>query len=111
MKMEKKQKEEHTGMSIKELINSRMKAKSDTISVSLPKNPPADSTRNPADSVKSDNIDTADYKFDIDTPTPPKVTTGTTPKTDDAPLPLAAAKLAEQSGYESNNYEECLSCQ
>ena len=35
----------------------------------------------------------------------------TTPKTDDAPLPLAAAKLAEQSGYESNNYEECLSCQ
>jgi len=37
----------------------------------------------------------------------------TAPKADDAPapLPLAAAKLAEQSGYETNNYEECLSCQ
>jgi ribonucleoside-diphosphate reductase alpha chain len=36
----------------------------------------------------------------------------TAPKADDAPLPLAAAKLAEQSGYEANNnYEECLSCQ
>jgi len=37
----------------------------------------------------------------------------TVPKANDAParLPLAAAKLAEQSGYETNNYEECLSCQ
>jgi ribonucleoside-diphosphate reductase alpha chain len=37
----------------------------------------------------------------------------TAPIADDAPapLPLAAAKLAEQSGYETNNYEECLSCQ
>src|SRR5260370_15543915 len=43
------------------------------------------------------------------------LTAPTVPKADDAPqapLPLAAAKLAEQSGYEANNnYEECLSCQ
>jgi len=39
---------------------------------------------------------------------------GAMPRTEDgtdAGLPLAAAKLAEQSGYESTNYEECLSCQ
>lgn len=85
---EKRQQEEHTGMSIKELINSRLKAKSDTISISLPdkNDPPKDTTKLPQDStkfpqqdtVKVDSINTDDYQFEeetpVVTPTPPVVT-------------------------------------
>jgi len=69
---ERRQQEEHTGMSIKELINSRLKAKSDTISISIPekKTAPTDTTKFPLDSVKSDSINTDDYKFEEEvTPT------------------------------------------
>lgn len=82
---EKRQKEEHSGMSIKELINSRLKAKSDTISINLPEKPlpPKDTTRNPQDTVKSDSINTDDYKFEEEAPVPKEVKPNEVTKTEE----------------------------
>lgn len=65
---EKRQQEEHTGMSIKELINSRLKAKSDTVTINIPerKDPPTDSSNLANDTTKSDSINTDDYQFEED---------------------------------------------
>lgn len=75
--IERRQHEESTHMSIKELINSRLKAKSDTISVNIPDKkdqqpkPPVDNRALQKDTVKSDSINTDDYKFEEEV-TPPK---------------------------------------
>jgi hypothetical protein len=86
---ERRQHEENSHMSIKELINSRLKAKSDTISVNIPEKKeqqPVDKRSLQKDTVKSDSINTDDYKFDEEvTPVTPKkpVVTDTKPPVTD----------------------------
>lgn len=65
---ERRLNEENTNMSIKELINSRLRAKSDTVKVDLPKKeePPVEK-KTPADSTKAGEINTDDYQFEEDT--------------------------------------------
>ncbi len=65
---ERRLNEENTNMSIKELINSRLRAKSDTVKVDLPKKeePPVEK-KAPADSTKAGEINTDDYQFEEDT--------------------------------------------
>lgn len=77
---ERRQNEENSGMSIKELINSRLRAKSDTITINLPekKEPPVNNNNLSGDTVKTDSlINTDDYEFEevdtVTTPTPPTV--------------------------------------
>lgn len=67
---ERRQHEENSSMSIKELINSRLKAKSDTVTINIPgKNePPANNNNLRKDTVKIDSlIDTDNYQFEEDT--------------------------------------------
>ncbi|MEI9917236.1 MAG: hypothetical protein WDO14_00370 [Bacteroidota bacterium] len=65
--IERKQHEENSNMSIKELINSRLKAKSDTVTINIPDKkpqPPVDNRSLKNDTIKSDSINTDDYQFD-----------------------------------------------
>ncbi|MEJ0031749.1 MAG: hypothetical protein WDO15_15840 [Bacteroidota bacterium] len=87
---ERRKSEENQNMSIKELINSRLRAKSDTISVNVPakkQQPPVDNKAIQNDTIKSDSINTDDYKFEEEVAPKPAVTqqkpvVTQTPKTD-----------------------------
>lgn len=66
---EKRLNEENSNMSIKELINSRLRAKSDTLKIDLPpknEKPPVDN-KPKSDSTKTGEINTDDYQFEEDT--------------------------------------------
>jgi Tol biopolymer transport system component len=101
---EKKHKEEEKpGMSIKDLINSRLKAKSDTITISLP---PRDTTKVPLNNkVKKDSVNTDDYTFEEEAtpvkPTQPVVTNTNPPEkkvnTDDYTFEDEAVKAKQPS--------------
>lgn len=90
---ERRKSEENQNMSIKELINSRLRAKSDTISVNVPakkQQPPVDNKAIQNDTIKSDSINTDDYKFEEEVAPKPAVTqqkpvVTQTPKTDTPP--------------------------
>jgi Tol biopolymer transport system component len=58
---EKRKTEENKGMSIKELLNARLKAKSDTVTIDTGK---TDSTKK---AVRPDSVDTDNFKFEDDT--------------------------------------------
>jgi hypothetical protein len=62
---EKRKTEENKGMSIKELLNSRLRAKSDTLTIDLKKTqPPVDSTKT---KTPTDSINTDAFEFEEDT--------------------------------------------
>jgi hypothetical protein len=78
---ERRKSEENSNMSIKELINSRLKAKSDTVRVNVPKKeqPPVENKAIQNDTIKSDSINTDDYKFDEEVPVKRPAVTETKP--------------------------------
>src|SRR5690606_6433094 len=81
---QQQQTEEKSGMSIKELINSRLKAKSDTVSISIPKSvPPKDTTKIKQDTVKVDTVNTDDYQFEDLAPSKPVDVFKTEPKVEE----------------------------
>lgn len=105
---EKRKEEEPKGMSIKELINSRLRAKSDTINISLPpkQEVPKDTTKLKNDTLKRDSVNTDDYQFEEEVPakvvTPPVVTKTEEPKpekvnTDDYTFEDEAVKSKQPS--------------
>jgi Tol biopolymer transport system component len=75
---ERRLNEENSSMSIKELINSRLKAKSDTVTINIPEKQQPPSNNMSRDTVRADSvINTDDYQFESDTVavktlTPPK---------------------------------------